>query len=63
MIRPRHEQIPGESRVPEIIWGIGAPFALATLFVVGRIFARVRVLKIWNWDDTWIIVAVSVPAS
>ncbi|CAL3966372.1 unnamed protein product [Diplocarpon coronariae] len=57
MIRPRHEHIPGDSRVTEILAGVSAPQALATLFIVGRIFARTCVLKIWNWDDTLIIIA------
>ncbi|OWP01411.1 hypothetical protein B2J93_2821 [Marssonina coronariae] len=63
MIRPRHEHIPGDSRVTEILAGVSAPQALATLFIVGRIFARTCVLKIWNWDDTLIIIAVGIPGS
>ncbi|KAH8650634.1 hypothetical protein BGZ60DRAFT_534287 [Tricladium varicosporioides] len=46
-----------ESRSPEIIAGSLVPFLLASIFVFGRFYSRILILKTWGADDWWILVS------
>jgi hypothetical protein len=50
-------QIPGDSRVHELLVAIVIPQAFTFLFVIGRIVSRTLILRIWGWDDVLLFFA------
>ncbi|KUJ08230.1 uncharacterized protein LY89DRAFT_742070 [Mollisia scopiformis] len=46
-----------QSRVPQILFGSIFPAGIATIFVLGRFYSRIILLRHWGSDDTFVLIS------